>query len=548
MAGRKDVRSHTAESMAAAALEALAGRETVTAIARRHGATPRQVARWKKQLQQQAAAVFADASPKKPAADEHIYRHVVQGAGWGIAVGSPRGERLTWVNPAYAEMHGYTQEELIGAPIATVYAAETRPRVKEVVRRANRAGQNRFETLHRRKDGTVFPVFVDARAVRNADGTLYGRIVHVQDISDFSRIRERLRVSNEFLTAIFENAPISLAVCDMDGRYIRVNPAMCRMLGYSEAELLTMGYRDVTHPDDVAANDAGRARLVEQGGGEFHMEKRYVCKDGTCIWALMVVSAVLDAKGRPLYTIGQMMDIDAQKRMQTALIEREAALLQSRLRIRELAARQERRIEEERKRIAREVHDELGQMATLLKLDIALLKRQLGAPGGEVEDLLAQMGDMADKAVAVARTVASNLRPAVLDLGLVPAIQWLANDFSRRDGMDCRVDVSARFPRIDDASSTVLFRVVQECLTNAARHAGAGHVGIELRRRGGWLRLAVRDDGRGFDREKIRLHSGFGLMGMRERVLALGGTVRIESAPGEGTAVLIRIPLQGEAP
>ena len=114
--------------------------------------------------------------------------------------------------------------------------------------------------------------------------------------------------------------------------------------------------------------------------------------------------------------------------------------------------------------------------------------------------------------------------------------------------MDCRVDVSARFPRIDDASSTVLFRVVQECLTNAARHAGAGHVGIELRRRGGWLRLAVRDDGRGFDREKIRLHSGFGLMGMRERVLALGGTVRIESAPGEGTAVLIRIPLQGEAP
>jgi PAS domain S-box-containing protein len=210
--------------------------------------------------------------------------------------------------------------------------------------------------------------------------------------------------------------------------------------------------------------------------------------------------------------------------------------------MRELSAHKEKLLEDERKHIAREVHDELGQLLTALKMDISLLRMNRGAD----PELLAktdQMRTLVDQTIDVVRHVASNLRPAALDMGLVPAIEWLAEDFSLRWEIPCRVRLQTTDVELTGSRATAVFRLVQESMTNIARHARASEVSISAVQEDAVLQVLVEDNGVGFDPKVVRERRGFGLYGMRERALALGGSVRFESAPGAGTKVRIEIPL-----
>jgi PAS domain S-box-containing protein len=210
--------------------------------------------------------------------------------------------------------------------------------------------------------------------------------------------------------------------------------------------------------------------------------------------------------------------------------------------MRELSAHKEKMLEDERKHIAREVHDELGQLLTALKMDISLLRMNRGAD----PELLAktdQMRVLVDQTIDVVRHIASNLRPAALDMGLVPAIEWLAEDFALRWEIPCRVHVTRAGIELTGTRATAVFRLVQESMTNIARHAQASEVSISVTEEDRVLRVLVADNGVGFDPKTVRERFGFGLYGMRERALALGGRVRFESAPGAGTKVRIEIPL-----
>jgi signal transduction histidine kinase/PAS domain-containing protein len=221
-------------------------------------------------------------------------------------------------------------------------------------------------------------------------------------------------------------------------------------------------------------------------------------------------------------------------------------LRQSRQSLRELSAYQVGLVEEERRHIAREVHDELGQMLTALKMSAALLLMRCSNDADQ-RRAIADMQQMVDRTIQVVRHVARNLRPAALDLGLLPAIRWLAEDFRLRWEISCLVDADIEGVTLEDAEATAVFRVVQESLTNIARHAQATEVTIALRRDGDHLRLTVRDDGVGFDPAAAGRTRNFGLLGMRERILAFGGEARVESAPGAGTTVVIRLPLGARA-
>lgn len=481
-------------------------------------------------------------------------------------------------------------------------------------------------------------------------------------------LRESKRIATNFFQQTFDAAPVGMAVADVAGCYIKVNRAMCEFTGYAESELLGRSYRDITHPDDIERNVEARESLLNGKYPSFEMEKRFVRKDGRAVWALMVASLVRDAGGQPLYSIGQMRDIDAQKRGEKALriseqrfrsisenanigiaatekggravycneafcamlgyeaealkamnfadftfaedlvreavlfeevlhhqrdkyrlekryvtrdgriiwvdisvstirddsgeiinfvgvandiTERKAsaqALTDSRQQLRALAAHQEERLEGERKHIAREVHDDLGQLLTALKMNVSLLRLRFGE-NNALLDRAEEMRLLVDQTIHVVRQVASNLRPAALDLGLLPAIEWLADDFSARWSIRCRLDVGDGDILLDELQSSAVFRVVQESLTNVARYAGAGEVTISLHVSGQCLHLSVKDDGVGFDTVAIGKARGFGLFGMRERMLAAGGTLRIESIPGKGTTVSIELPfLNGESP
>ncbi len=228
-------------------------------------------------------------------------------------------------------------------------------------------------------------------------------------------------------------------------------------------------------------------------------------------------------------------------------------LLRSRQQLRELAAYRDMVREVERKRIAREVHDELGQQLTALRMRLSLLGRQADN-GPTMAAQLADMRQLLDRMVGVVRHVASNLRPATLDLGIAPALEWLAEDFEQHSGIRCRFrlvtsdDRAADTLALDDTRATALFRIAQEALTNVARHAKATEAGISLKATEDGISLQVSDNGFGFDPAGVNARRSLGLLGMRERMLILHGALQIQSAPGQGTTVAVELPHASHAP
>lgn len=215
---------------------------------------------------------------------------------------------------------------------------------------------------------------------------------------------------------------------------------------------------------------------------------------------------------------------------------------------RSLSLRLEHAREEERARIAREVHDELGQVLTSLKLEFMWLVDQLRKtepkPGIVLVNKLQSLIGLIEVSLQSARHIASELRPAVLDhLGLKEAIEWEATKFQARTGIRCRVEWGVRDVFADGTRQLALFRILQEALTNVARHAHAGAVRIGLRQRGRTLALTVRDNGRGITKPELASAESIGLLGMRERARLLGGRAAITGVPGRGTTVTVTIPL-----
>jgi signal transduction histidine kinase len=201
--------------------------------------------------------------------------------------------------------------------------------------------------------------------------------------------------------------------------------------------------------------------------------------------------------------------------------------------------------EEERRHIARELHDEVGQMLTALKVELGNLDRLRHADGDEFRAHLDDARQLASQTLVSVRTMASGLRPSVLDdLGLGPALQWQAREFSRRTGVPVEVAVGQLPSDLPETHRTCIYRVVQEALTNCARHAGAEHISIDLRAGKRSLLLAVQDDGRGLAKKPNG--GGLGLRSMEERVRELGGSFSIHSRPGRGTSVNASIPLPRE--
>ena len=229
----------------------------------------------------------------------------------------------------------------------------------------------------------------------------------------------------------------------------------------------------------------------------------------------------------------------------TAAKAGEAAIRDSEERLRATYANLQSMVEAERKHVAREVHDELGQVLTALRMETSMLQYELQ---GQQEPLLRvdEMRLLIEGMFKTVRSIAGNLRPSALDLGLVPAIEWLAEDFEKRWHIDCALDIDPREIQVSDAYSTTLFRVIQESLTNVARHAGASSVSISLVQSRGRLHLEIRDNGCGFVRDLDRI-TGFGMIGMRERVLELGGVLTVQSAPEQGTTIFIGLPLAAVA-
>jgi signal transduction histidine kinase len=199
--------------------------------------------------------------------------------------------------------------------------------------------------------------------------------------------------------------------------------------------------------------------------------------------------------------------------------------------------------EEERARIAREVHDELGGALTAIKMDLSRLARRAAPHGSDLPEALSVTSSLIDNTIQTVRRIATDLRPALLDdFGVLAAIEWQAQEFTRRTGIECVLEFEADELELNDQAATALFRIFQETLTNVARHADATEVRVALAREPASLVLSMRDNGQGFKVDEAARSPSLGLAGMRERVFSVAGELDIQSTPGEGTTVTVTIP------
>lgn len=354
-----------------------------------------------------------------------------------------------------------------------------------------------------------------------------------------TQTQERLEANEQFLRAMTAALGEGVLVQDRTGRLVYMNPEAERLLGWSLNELAPLDLHDTLHPPEGVSGhhskDACPILNVANVGGVYRSyDDVFVCKDGEMLPVAYVTTAMYEHE-EVTGVVTVFKDIAARKQM-------EQELQDSRTQLRSLSMFQQTAREEERKHIARELHDELGQALTALKIDLDWLVARRWADDPQVGDKLDAMNGILEKTVESVRRIAEDLRPGMLDdLGLAASVEWLAHQFQQRSGIACDLTMNRDEFELADNASICVFRIVQEMLTNVARHAGASRVQVELRQDDGNVHVVVQDNGCGFVVGKVKKRS-FGLLGIRERVSMLGGSLDLSSAPGEGTTIQVTVP------
>jgi PAS domain S-box-containing protein len=443
--------------------------------------------------------------------------------------------RFIEVNRQACQTLGFTREELLRLGVADI---EVLPR-EELDRlwRQELAGPMTLQSFHRRKDGSTFPVEVRIQSLRLNGGKL--RLALARDITQRYQAEEALKASEARFRSIFENAPIGIGLMELNGRGLEVNPAFVAKLGYPREELCRQTTEDLLHPEDRAER---RRLLKEIQAGQrrgYVREARYRRRDGSFMWARLHVSLIPGQHDRAPLLLAMVEDISQEKAATEELKANQE-------RLRSLAAELSLTEERERRLLAADLHDHVGQPLALARIKIASLREALAREGrsAEVEEGLRFL----EEAIAASRALTSKLSPPLLfDGELKDALSWLADQMRQRHGLTLDLHCDPHFPQLPEAQRILFFRAVQELLTNVVKHAQTNQVQISLDKREGELWITITDDGVGFDPvevlEKRGGSQGFGLFSLRERLGQVGASLEIDSRPGGGTTIRLRTPL-----
>jgi PAS domain S-box-containing protein len=330
--------------------------------------------------------------------------------------------------------------------------------------------------------------------------------------------------------AFVERMNEGAAILSSDHTVLHCNSRFARFLGAALQSVIGSSMPDLVWPGDYPTLYALLRRAAHRScRGEVRLQSR---KGAPLSVHLSLNPLRLDST-RAVCLIAS--DLSEMKRA-------EQALRASSEQFRSLAARLLSVREDERARISRQVHDELGQSLTAVKMDLAWVAGRLPKRNGKILQRIRTTAQMADRLIQSVRRISTELRPAILDLGLAAAVEWQVQEFQARSGVQCKVRLLIREVFTSNVS-TAMFRIFQETLTNVARHAKATRVEVVLEKQRDRLVLLIHDNGRGFDQVDPSLSHSLGLLGMRERAAVLGGQVDISSSPGKGTTVAAWIPL-----
>ncbi len=464
------------------------------------------------------------------------------------------GQRIVLFNAAAERMFGCAAPDAIGGPLDRFIPERFRQAHRQHIEHFMRTGEtSRRMGLQRalsglRADGTEFPL--EASISQASVGGELLLTVILRDVTERIRAEQALRQANETLResearldATVRSAMDAIIAIDEDQKIVLFNAAAEAMFGSPAGEAVGDPLDRFIPPRFRAAH----YRHVEQFGRTGVTTRRmgtqmalWGLREGGTEFPLEASISQATVGGRKLMTV-ILRDI-------TERMNAERQLLGAHDELRQLSIAMQEVREAERTRIARELHDELGQALTALKMDVDLLETMLPAGSNEMHERTAAMRGLLDTTVAMTRRISADLRPLVLDdLGLAAAAEWLVQNVVQRAGLSCELHVDAACDALGEPYSTALFRVMQESLTNVVRHARAQRVDVRIERNGEQAVLTVVDDGVGMEREAQNKPRSFGLRGISERVLMLGGAVNFASRRGAGMTLVARIPVRASA-
>ncbi len=454
-----------------------------------------------------------------------------------------RDLRRVYVNSAIEEATGMSREFLLGKTHAELGVPDELAELwTNVLRRVLSTGEpDVFEFASATKNGTIKHFHVRAVPECNAAGAIESVLTIAHDITALKAAEAILRESEARLNRITSNVPGMVFQCfrhagDGPLHFSYLSSGAKWLLGQDAADILRAGRAlgDFIAADDVPAFQES-LRQSQETHSQWNWEGRIAAGDGAVKWINLRAIPSCNGGGACAWD-GVAINITDSKAS-------EAQLVNSQKQLRELSAHLEGVREEERKRIAREIHDELGQILTALRMDVSLARLRFGESDPDLLAQLQSMTELVDRTIGTVRHVTSSLRPGALDLGVVAALEWLVEEFIAHAGIPCELVLGDGDIGLDEPSATAIFRIVQESLTNIARHAEASQVEIIVTASPGELCFEVRDNGKGFDRNAVADAKSFGLVGMRERMAMLNGSFELDSEPGRGTRIRVCVPL-----
>lgn len=433
------------------------------------------------------------------------------------------------VNRAWEEYFGKSRDEAIGRTVFQVLPPEVAAIFAETNRRVIDEGQAiaydtsaPLDSGERYHHTVKFPLFSPNGEIESVAGMTI-------DLTERKRAEDTLARSRDFYLSLLEKLPNPIWRTDPENKNDYYNRAYLEYTGRTLEEEIELGWPNGIHPEDFGRVmrenwDSFRERRP------FEIEYRYRRGDGEYRWVVDFGSPFDDLDGNFAGYIGSFYDVTERREAEDEL--------------RHLAGHLEAAREEERTRIAREIHDDFGQQLTALKLDLAWLVRHLPATEERTVKKAHSMLAEIDSCIQVVRRIATELRPGLLDnFGLAAAVEWQVQDFAERMGIAWNVDLGEEEFALDREQATTVFRILQETLTNVARHAQASAVQVTLQETPEEIVLTVTDNGRGITPEQVTHPGSLGLVGMRERVRFWGGRLEIDGRPGNGTIVRMRMPL-----
>ena len=476
-------------------------------------------------------------------ASEERWRSIFENSAVGIVLTDPNGF-FTAANRAFQQLLGYTEEELRAMSFLDITYEDDRPANSALGLELWQGSLPQFtlDKRYRRKDGKLIWVRITVSLVPGSETVPRFAMAIVEEITERKKAEQQLRRSEAYLAAGQRLSHTGTWAWNVSSGELFWSQETFRIFGFDPAKTTASvagTFLARIHPEDRPMVEEG-LKKAPTWPQDYAADYRIVLPDGSLKHIHDAVYSVTNDAGQVVERYGVVMDVTERKRA-------EEKLQHSFEQLRALGARLQKVREEERTRVAREIHDQLGQALTAIKMDLAALVRELPADRTQPSVRIERLLKLVDETIQAVRRIATELRPGILDdLGLAAAVEWAAEEFQARTGTTCRVRLPESDIAMDSERATAVFRIFQETLTNIARHANATEVDVILARSNEDLSLEVRDNGKGIADAKLLESQSLGILGMRERALLLGGEFAISSAPGAGTTVKVQIPVAAQ--